>query len=351
MTIKDIARESGYAVSTVSRALNDHPDVSPAAKQKIKEIVERYGFVPNNNARQLKVQQSSSLFILVKGAFNLFFATVLECMQTAISDAGYTAEVHYLDEDSDEVLVGEQLQREHKPLGFLFLGGNVDGFQRHFSAIQLPSVLATTMSSALHFDNLSCVGVDDVAAGREAFRYLHDRGHTHIAVIGGKRELSYISALRYEGFCQAADAAGTPHSETLYQRSSFSLESGYRAMQSLLERNSGITAVFCMSDLIAIGAMRAIHDAGLSVPEDISVLGFDGIQMGRFYTPQLATIRQPQQDIAAKSVELLCAQLEKQAAPANVVLPITLLHGESVKNLASIGKEPIGEIHLTGGKT
>ena len=207
------------------------------------------------------------------------------------------------------------------------------------------------MSPELHFDNLSCVGVDDVAAGREAFRYLYAKGHRRIAVIGGKRELSFISALRYEGFCQAAQEAGIPHPETLYQRTSFSLESGYRAMQRLLERDREITAVFCMSDLIAIGAMRAIHDAGLSVPDDISVLGFDGIQMGRFYTPQLATIRQPQQDIANKSVELLCAQMEKQAAPANVVLPLALLDGESVKNLASSGNEPVGEIHLTGGKT
>ena len=146
MTIKDIARESGYAVSTVSRALNDHPDVSREAKEKIKAIVAAHKFVPNSNARQLKVQQNRSIIIVVKGAFNMFFAAILERMQSLISCSGYSSEVHYLDEDADEVLVGEQLQRERKPLGFIFLGGNTCSFEARFSAIAVPSVLATTLA-------------------------------------------------------------------------------------------------------------------------------------------------------------------------------------------------------------
>ena len=338
MTIKDIAKESGYAVSTVSRALNDHPDVSAEAKQKIKDIVARHGFIPNNNARQLKVQQNSNILILVKGAFNMFFAGILEQMQTLISSAGYSAEVHYLDEDADEVLVGEQLQRERKPLGFVFLGGNVKGFQRRFDNILLPSVLATTVSDSLQFPRLSMVGIDDVAAAAAACDYLVGHGHKNIGVIGGKRALSYISALRYQGFCDSYEKTGQKHDEAYYQSCSFSFESGYRAMQKLLARCDDVTAVFCMSDIIAIGAMRAIHDAGLSVPDDISVLGFDGIPLARFCTPQLATIRQPQQEIADKSVQLLLAQIEKDAAAACTVLGTTLLEGESVQELCSTGR-------------
>ncbi|MEG2652483.1 MAG: LacI family DNA-binding transcriptional regulator [Ruthenibacterium sp.] len=345
MTIKDIARESGYAVSTVSRALNDHPDVSNEAKHKIKEIIARVGFVPNNNARQLKVQQSSNILILVKGAFNLFFAGVLERIQTAIASAGYSAEVHYLDEDADEVLAGEQLQRERKPLGLLFLGGNVEVFRRRFAAITVPSVLATTVSQDLDFQNLSCVGVDDAAAGGEACEYLLQKGHRSIAVMGGKREMSYVSALRYAGFCRAYTAnRGAQHPEALYRNCSFSMDSGYRAMNRLLQGSADggadgsadklqITAVFCMSDLIAIGAMRAIHEAGLRVPEDISVLGFDGIELARFCIPQLATIRQPQQDIAQSSVQQLLAAIEHAAPRETVILPTTLVVGESVRAL------------------
>ena len=334
MTIKDIARKSGYAVSTVSRALNNHPDVSDETKQKIQEIVQQCGFVPNNNARQLKAQQSSGILIVVKGAFNLFFANILERMQTAIAAEGYTAEVHYLDEDDDELLAAQQLRRERKPLGFLFLGGNVQLFQQRFAAIDVPSVLATTVSRELDFPQLSCVGVDDAAAGADACNFLLQKGHRSIAVLGGRRELSYISALRYSGFSAAfAAATGAPHPPELYQKCSFSLESAYRAMQHLLERQQPFTAVFCMSDLIAIGAMRALHEAGLGVPGDVSVLGFDGIELARYCTPRLATICQPQQDIALHSVRQLLDAIERAAPAQTIVLPAQLVDGESVKAL------------------
>ena len=139
-------------------------------EEKIKAIVAAHKFVPNSNARQLKVQQNRSIIIVVKGAFNMFFAAILERMQSLISCSGYSAEVHYLDEDADEVLVGEQLQRERKPLGFIFLGGNTCSFEARFSAIAVPSVLATTLADHLNFGNLSSVGIDDTAAQVRALR-------------------------------------------------------------------------------------------------------------------------------------------------------------------------------------
>lgn len=210
MTIKDIARESGYAVSTVSRALNDHPDVSREAKEKIKAIVAAHKFVPNSNARQLKVQQNRSIIIVVKGAFNMFFAAILERMQSLISCSGYSAEVHYLDEDADEVLVGEQLQRERKPLGFIFLGGNTCSFEARFSAIAVPSVLATTLADHLNFGNLSSVGIDDTAAGRRAARFCFPAGTgaLPLSAATGRSPPSATNATR--GSCRALQTRGFP---------------------------------------------------------------------------------------------------------------------------------------------
>lgn len=331
MTIRDIARESGYAVSTVSRVLNNHPDVSEATKQKIGEIVERMGFVPNANARQLKVQQTAGIIVLVKGAFNMFFAGIVERIQNALAEENCAAVVHYLDEDTDELLFGEQLVRERKPLGIIFLGGNVASFEKRFSRIHIPCVLATTVSDTLQFDNLSCVGVDDTHAGEEACRYLIEKGHTDIAVLGGRRDLSYISVLRYQGFCNAYRALqGVEHDESLYEKCSFNMASGYRAMQRILTQGTKVTAVFCMSDLIAVGAIRAIADAGMRVPDDISVLGFDGVPISRFATPRLATIEQPQKDIADESVRMMLEQLAGNPAQTQLILPVSLIDEESV---------------------
>ena len=129
MTIKDIARESGYAVSTVSRALNNHPDVSTQTKEKINAIVAAHQFVPNSNARQLKQQNSKSIAIIVKGSLNAFFAGIIEQMENWIAQTEYGVQVHYVEEDADELLAAEHLCRELKPLGILFLGGNIATFQ------------------------------------------------------------------------------------------------------------------------------------------------------------------------------------------------------------------------------
>lgn len=334
MTIKDIAKEAGCAVSTVSRALNNHPDVSADTKIKIKEIIARNGFVPNSNARRLKVQQSRTISIVVKGAANMFFAGILEVLQTEICGEGYEVQVHYIDEDANEVLVGEQIVRESKPLGLIFLGGNVEEFKRSFGEIDLPSVLATTMSRELAFSKLAVVGVDDVAAGAKACQYLVGQGHRSIAVFGGNPTLSYISALRYNGFANAYKRlTGAQHDPTLFCKVPFSAEGGQMGMKRLLEVRRDVTAVFCMSDLLAFGVMRAAADVGISVPQKLSVLGFDGIPLGQYIVPRLTSLRQPQAEIARESVRLLLAQIEKGTPGATVILKTTLIEGESVAPL------------------
>lgn len=332
MTIKDIARESGYAVSTVSRALNNHPDVSEEAKEKIAAIVAAHSFVPNNNARQLKQQQSTNIAIIVKGSFNMFFASIVEPMQNSISAAGYNAVVHYIDESADEVVMAEQLCREHKPLGIIFLGGNIVAFRHGFAKIAVPCVLATTLAGDLGFENLSSVGVDDTAAGRLAVDYLFEKGHTNIGIIGGDLDAACISGLRYEGCKISFTAHNQTLSEDMRQRANFSYNSAYNAMNRLLAHCKNLTAVFCMSDIMAIGAMRAIRDAGRRVPEDISVIGFDGIEIGRYYSPKLTTIMQPQMEIASTSVELLISHIEKNTSAKQVIVGCKLVEGESVCN-------------------
>ena len=139
VTIRDIARESGYAVGTVSRVLNHHPDVSETARQRIMEVVEAHGFTPNSNARHLKQSVSRSVAIIVKGSSNLLFADMVERAQNCLQSRGFDTAVHYLDEDANEVAFAAIVAREYKPRGFLFLGGNLDCFRSDFAAISAPA--------------------------------------------------------------------------------------------------------------------------------------------------------------------------------------------------------------------
>ena len=321
MTIKDIARESGYAVSTVSRALNDHPDVSAETKARIQAVIDAHGFIPNNNAKHLKQTATKSIAIVVKGTSNMLFAPIVERMQDLIKSAGYTDVVYYLDEDSDEVRHALLLCREQKPLGLLFLGGNLSYFRENFSRIRVPSVLVTNPGGALGFPNLSSVSTDDAAAAGRAVDYLIDRGHTKIGVIGGDVGRSYTSQLRLEGCLRSFAARGVSYA------------SAYRAMGRLLDRAPGLTAVFAMSDVMAVGAVRALRDRGLEVPRDLSVVGFDGVELAEYYNPKLATVKQSQERLAVRGVEILINSIENGGDAVHETAPFELIEGESVRTL------------------
>lgn len=333
MTIKDIAKESGFAVSTVSRALNNHPDVSEETKRKIQEIVAAHSFVPNQNARQLKQTAANSIVLLVKGISNMLFAPIVEQIQVLIEKAGYSAQVCYLDEEENEVQQAQQIIRESKPLGILFLGGNLQNFMQGFEQIPLPSVLLATSASELGFSNLSSVSTDDTAAASRAIEYLVEHGHRNIGVIGGNRfDTTCISYLRYLGCMQTFEKHGMSFPpEQRYQKARFSYESGYHAMERLLATAPDTTAIFAMSDVMAIGACRFLRDKGIRIPDEISILGFDGIELAAYYNPKLATIAQSKSQMAERGVEILVNCIEHQQTAVHEVVAFQMQEGESVR--------------------
>ena len=330
MTIKDIARLSGCSVSTISRVINDRPDVRPETKEKVLQMMRESGFVPNTNARQLKIQQSRSLVFVVKGTRNLFFSDFLVQLQRAATLYGYSGIVSYLDENANEIDAAQKILREIKPKGMIFLGGSVANFQQGFANITVPSVLTTLVSDELAFPSLSMGGVDDRAAARTAVSHLIAQGHRKIAVLGGPTT-SYPSRMRRLGAQDAMEDAGLTFDDRLYGLSNYDFESAYHAMNSLLARRAEFTALFAMSDVIAFGAIRALVSAGFRVPEDVSVIGFDGISMSRYSVPEMTTIVQPGEQIALQSIELLVRQIEHGAPAQKITLQPELQVGESVR--------------------
>lgn len=330
MTIKDLAAMTGYGVATVSRVLNGHPNVSEKAKRIILEAVEKSGFQLNVNAKQLKQHQSTAIVVVCKGTANQLFGELVECIQGLIAQTEYPLFVDYVDEDSNEVLRGIQLCREKKPLGMLFLGGNNRHFQADFHQIDIPCVLVSNDASQLDFDNLSSVSTDDRAAARSAMESLIELGHRRIAIIGGDRTVSDTSRLRYEGCLQALRAHNIPFDQDRdYCGTRYSYKDGYRAAETLLADGRRFTALFAVADVMAIGAIRALRDRGLRVPEDVSVMGFDGLPIGTYLVPQLSTVSQDVRRMAQRSVEILIAGIQKEAKACHEAVPYTLCQKES----------------------
>lgn len=331
MTIKDIAKEAGYSVGTVSRVLNNSEDVSEKARKRIMEVVEKYHFRLNSNAKHLKKQSKDGIAIIIKGTQNMFLAAIVEQMQDLIRRKDYDCMVYYLNEDDNEVEQAIKICTERRPLGILFLGDNPEYFKKRFSAVTVPCVLVTTPGAGFEFDNLSSVSTDNEAAAKFAVEYLLSLGHKKVGILGGKIAISQIVFSRYRG-CEKAFASNgiSFDPEIQYETAYFTISDGYYAMQRMMKKMPDVTAVFAMSDVMAIGAIRAIRDAGLRVPEDISVIGFDGIDIGNYMVPRLTTIRQHSEKIASRSVEIILKNIDGDMMAVHEIEPFYLVTGESV---------------------
>ena len=330
MTIIDLAAKTGYAVGTVSRVLNNHPNVSEKARTAILAAVEESGFELNANAKQLKQSHATTILVILKGSGNILFAEMLEVIQTALHDTRYPLHVDYLHGADNEVRRAKKLIREKNALGVIFLGGNLENFRADFKDLGVPAVLVTNSAESLGFDNLSSVYIDDREAARHAVENLISLGHKNIAVIGGHRRYSDISRMRWEGVLEALAAHGLSIDPELdYATVYFSPEGGYQGTMELLRRGRPFTALFTMSDLMAIGAFRALKDQKLAVPGDVSVIGFDGLPVGEYLIPRLTTVDQPTEAMARRGLELLLDAVENGAGAKHEAVPFTLLYRES----------------------
>ena len=335
-TIKDIARESGFSVSTVSRVLAGHPDVNAKTAIAIQTVIERRHFSVNRNARNLKRSGTMTILVMVKGRYNMLFAAMLEHVQAAVTASGHTVMAQYIDEDSNEVAEAERLVAEIKPRGVVFLGGDAGNMASHADRIgaECPAVVLTNSVAQAGRLGVSSVTTDDRAAARLAIESLLSHGHERIGVIGGNPEHSIISRHRQQGVIDVLAQRGVPFDlASQYVGTRYSLKCGYDAVFQILDAAPDVTAIYAMSDIMALGALRALHERGLRVPDNMSLIGHDGIELASYVVPKLVSIRQPQEVMASRGVEILLAHMSGDLDPVEEFEAVSVVDGESVGRL------------------
>lgn len=334
-TIKDIARLSGYSIGTVSRVINNHPDVSESTREKILRIIEEEHFQPNTNAKFLKQNSTSAITILIKGANNIFLANILESVQKCLYESQEEARVVFIEEGGNEVEVALQLKIENNPKGFIFLGADLGNFTKLFHKIDTPSVLISSTAKELGYSNLSSFSTDDYAGGYAAMELLIQNGHHEVGIIGGfdSIEKGQASNQRIQGALDALKHKNISfHRTKQYRQSLFSMKDGYDQTKNLLKQDDQITGLFALSDIIAIGAIRAIYDLGKRVPEDISIIGFDGIEYADYTIPRLATIRQNVEEMSTKAVNDLLLRILYNRSPVHELVDFEVVPGNSISS-------------------
>lgn len=336
MTIRDVAAYSGVSVSTVSRVLNDHPDVSKDVRERVLNAVKELHYVPNASARDLVKTAGDSIGVVVRGAENPFFTPVIRAIEQAVEQAGYTLSIRQVKPGDDELVAAARLSRSKKLKGLILLGGRYDYTEEDVALIDIPFVCCTFANSfgSIRRETYSSVSIDDREEARRAVRYLTACGHRRIAVLLDSATDRSISELRYKGYLDALKEAGIePDSELLIESTEFNMASAYEKAKSFAASGKRFTALFAIADSFAIAAMKAFHDVGLSVPGDCSVIAIDGINMSLYTIPTLTTLVQPKEALGREAVRILTDVLDGKPH-RHVRLETDLREGGTVRDLS-----------------
>jgi LacI family transcriptional regulator len=328
VTMKDVAELAGVSTTTVSHVINKTRHVDESTRESVEFAMKELRYQPNYVARSLRSGETKTIGLIVPDASNLFFAEIARRIEDLGYQEGYSVILGNSDNDPDKQTnyINTLLAKQVDGVIFISSGGEAEDLEL-LSANNIPIVVA---DRDVPLSLADVVLLDNEKAGYEATRYLINLGHKCIACITGPSELS-PSMSRVEGYKKALREVNIPYFEELIAVGDFRIKGGEIAMGSLLQQSCKPTAVFALNDMMAIGAMTAIRKAGLRIPDDISVIGFDDIELASAVTPTITTMAQPLDELSKNAIDLLIEQIrgENREGNSRIILSAHLIERES----------------------
>ncbi|MCT8137034.1 LacI family DNA-binding transcriptional regulator [Anaerobacillus sp. CMMVII] len=306
-TIKDIAKAAGVSVTTVSRALNGYHDVNEKTRKKIKEVADQLNYSPNTLARSLVMNKTNTIGLLVSelnrsGVKDNFTFEVMCGINDCVGDLGYDLILFNTNPDKQKKKSYTQLCRERQVEGVIFQGMKKDDpYLKEIIDSEIPCVL---VDIEMQGENVGYVTTDNEFGAQMAVKHLYNYGHRHIAMVNG-HDQALVSIRRLQGYKKMLSEANIPFNENYVVDGGFSEQNAEEVTIQLLKNFPEITAIFCASDLMAMGVMKAAKNLGLNIPSDLSVVGFDDILLASYVNPPLTTIAQDKYKMGYESANLL----------------------------------------------
>ncbi|WP_333852427.1 ribose operon transcriptional repressor RbsR [Leclercia sp.] len=302
-TMKDVARVAGVSTSTVSHVINNDRFVSEAIREKVEAAVKSLNYAPSALARSLKLNQTRTIGMLITASTNPFYSELVRGVERSCFERGYSLVLCNTEGDEQRMNRNLETLMQKRVDGLLLLC--TETHQPSPEIMQRYPSVPTVMMDWAPFDGTSDLIQDNSLLGGDmATQHLIDKGHTRIACITGPLDKT-PARLRLEGFLVAMDRAGLPVPDGYQITGDFEFSGGFEAMQSLLAQKDRPQAVFIGNDAMAVGAYQALYQAGLRVPDDIAVVGYDDIELAQYMTPPLTTIHQPKDELGELAIDVL----------------------------------------------
>ncbi|TDQ39083.1 catabolite control protein A [Aureibacillus halotolerans] len=329
ITIYDVAREANVSMATVSRVVNGNPNVKPTTRKKVLDAIERLGYRPNAVARGLASKKTTTVGVIIPDISSIFFAELARGIEDIATMYKYNIILSNSDQNKEKELhlfntmLGKQVD------GIVFMGGNIT--QEHVEEF-IKSPVPVVLAAAFEPDNkIPSVNIDYEQAAFDAVKHLIEKGHNTIGYVTGSYETRKNSVLKLTGYKRALEEKGLPFDESVIVVDDYTYDAGLKAID-VFSNGTMPTAVFAGTDEIALGIVHGAQDRGISIPDDLEVIGFDNTRLATMVRPTLTTVVQPMYDIGAVSMRLLTKLMNKEEVTEKTVqLPHRIEYRRSTK--------------------
>ena len=334
-TLKDVAQLAGVSTATVSYALSGKRMISEETKQRINRAIAQLDYVPDLNARSLSMRDSKLIGVVVPQTEpgdrlmfqNSFYSEALGSIEYCARQHGYHILISATDANESYLTLAKQRNLD----GIIVIGMYPDEFYQQMKKTQIPIVLIDSYCNDHYYNNIR---IDDAYGSYMATKHVLDCGHREMVFFVGQLKENGVMKKRLAGYRQALEEYGLPYREENVFEGQIDYESGVRMAAKLAASNLPATAVVAAADILAIGAIKGFYDAGLRVPEDISIIGFDDLEISQYLAPGLTTVRQQISMKGQRAVELLLEHIaDPSLSKQEEILPLKLIERGSVKKL------------------
>ena len=334
-TLKDVAKMAGVSSAAVSYALSGKRTISEETKKRVFDAIEKLDYVPDLNAQSLSTRDSKLIGVVVPQTEkndrlmfqNNFYSEVLGSIEYYARQNGYHVIISATNANESYLTLAKKRNLD----GIIVIGMYPDEFYSQMKKTQIPIVLIDSYTSDHYYDNIR---IDDAYGSYLATTYLLDKGHKDIAFFAGQLKEKGVMNKRLQGYKQALQEHNIEYKEEYVFEGQIDYESGVMMADKLIKKKYPVTAIACAADILAIGALKAIYEAGLQVPNDISLIGFDNLEISQYLTPGLTTIKQEISLKGQKAVELLLKHIENpDLSKQEEILPLQIIERDSVKKM------------------
>ena len=318
MNIREIARIANVTPGTVSKVLNNYPDISEATRQHVKEVIEEYQYTPNFGSKNYLNAQATMIGLVVEGAFNSLYAEMHQMLSIKFHNAGYpilSYSDNYFVQDKTEKF--EEILKyinDHKLIGLVYIGGNfVNVPEEYFKKLPCPTVFVDSVLPVSFTEtNYSSVQTNDYESGKAEMQLLIRKGHKDIAMVISSKDDNSVYGLRYQGYLDALNDASLQANLDNVIEGQYVFQRTYHHFKDFMEKHPSITAVCVSADIMVPAVLRALADIGKKVGKDVDVISFDGLELTQYLVPSVTCFDQPEQEIVDGVYDLLTGLINNE---------------------------------------